>query len=67
MGLAAATSHGTPHPYDTAVPLVFWGTSVKPGRVSGRAWTVDVAPTLATAVGAPLPQDLDGRPLELAK
>jgi len=67
MALAAATSHGTPHPYDTAVPLVFWGASVKPGRVAGRAWTVDVAPTLATAVGAPLPPDLDGRPLDLAK
>jgi hypothetical protein len=67
MALAAATSHGTPHPYDTSVPLVFWGPAVKAGRVAGRAWTVDVAPTLATAVGIPLPPDLDGRPLELSK
>ena len=67
MAALAATSHGTPYPYDTAVPLVFWGAGVKAGRVAGRAWTVDVAPTLATAVGLTLPPDLDGRPLELAK
>ena len=25
------TSHGTPHPYDTHVPLLVFGTNVKPG------------------------------------
>jgi len=67
MAAAAATSHGTPHPYDTSVPLVFWGRAVKAGRVGGRAWTVDVAPTLARAVDLPLPKELDGRPLDLSK
>lgn len=60
-----ATSHGTPWPDDTRVPLAFLGAGVVPGRVAGRAWTVDVAPTLATAVGIPLPTDLDGHALPL--
>jgi hypothetical protein len=61
-----ATSHGSANDYDRAVPIVFLGAGVQPGRVGGRAWSVDVAPTLALAVGAPLPPDLDGRPLPLA-
>jgi len=67
MDAMAATSHGTPYDYDTHVPIVFFGQGVTAGRVAGRAWTVDVAPTLATALGIPLPAGLDGRPLDLAK
>jgi arylsulfatase A-like enzyme len=40
---------------------------VKAGHVAGRAWTVDIAPTIATAIGAALPADLDGRPLDLTR
>ena len=60
-----ATSHGTPWPYDVKVPIVLLGPGIAAGRVAGRAWTVDVAPTLATIVGVPLPKDLDGQPLAL--
>jgi arylsulfatase A-like enzyme len=59
------TSHGTPYDDDTAVPIVFLGPGVQAGRVAGRAWTVDVAPTLATAVGVAVPKDVDGKPLPL--
>jgi hypothetical protein len=62
---ALATSHGTPHDYDTAVPIVFLGAGVEPGRIAGRAFTADIAPTIALAVDASLPGDLDGRPLPL--
>jgi len=61
-----ATSHGSLHDYDTAVPIVFLGVGVQAGRIAGRAWTVDVAPTLALAAGVPFPADLDGKPLPLA-
>lgn len=60
------TTHGTPYAYDREVPVVFWGAGVEPGRVDGPARTVDVAPTLAEALGLELPDDLDGRPLSLA-
>lgn len=67
MTMMAATSHGTPYDYDTRVPIVFWGPGVKPGRVPGRAWSVDLAPTLAMLLDLKPPDGLDGRPLELAK
>ena len=59
------TTHGTPYLYDRAVPLLFYGPGVTPGWVGGRAASVDVAPTLATQLGLSLPDDLDGRALEL--
>lgn len=64
-GLRIATSHGSPYVYDRAVPLIFWGPGVEPGRIQGPAATVDIAPTLARLLGIPMPDDLDGRPLPL--
>lgn len=67
MDLMAATSHGTPYDYDTRVPIVFFGLGVKAGRVPGRAWSVDLAPTLAALLHLQPPDGLDGRPLDLTK
>jgi arylsulfatase A-like enzyme len=41
------TSHGTPYNYDSHVPLIFWGSGVKPGVYRERVGISDVAPTLA--------------------
>jgi hypothetical protein len=57
------TGHGTPHLYDRAVPLVFWGAGVTPGRVPGPAASVDLGPTLAALLGVPAPGNLDGQRL----
>ena len=57
------TSHGTPYPYDRAVPIVFHGAGIESGRVGGRARTIDVAPTLARHLGVTPPPELDGVPL----
>lgn len=59
----SGTSHGTPHAYDRAVPIVFWGAGVPGGQVSGPAYTVDIAPTLAGRIGLTPPDDLSGRNL----
>ena len=59
----AGTTHGSPYLYDRAVPIVFWGEGVEPGRTSGPAATVDIAPTLAGRLGLTPPGDLDGRDL----
>jgi hypothetical protein len=53
-------THGTPHDYDTHVPLVFWGAPFRAGRVAGFVRTVDLAPTLAAALGVPPTEPLDG-------
>ncbi len=57
------TGHGSPYDYDRRVPLVFWGAGVEPAEVSGRAATVDIAPTLAAGLGIEIPADLDGQTL----
>ena len=59
------TSHGSPHAYDRAVPLIFYGPGVAAGQVTGPAATVDIAPTLANLLGVEAPQPLDGRALPL--
>ncbi len=57
------TSHGSPHLYDRAVPMLFWGDPVRGGVEWERVATVDVAPTLAGLLGIPVPEGLDGRDL----
>lgn len=57
------TTHGTPHRYDTHVPIVFWGGGLKPARIDRRVFTVDVAPTLAKLLGLTPPATVEGTPL----
>jgi hypothetical protein len=59
----SGTGHGSPHLYDRAVPIVFWGPGVSAGRVAGRAATVDIGPTLGGLIGLQVPAGLDGRAL----
>jgi arylsulfatase A-like enzyme len=60
------TTHGSPHPYDTQVPILFYGPRwVKPGRVDARVEVVDIAPTLARILGVPAPSSAEGKPLPL--
>ena len=61
-----AAMHGAPHDYDSHVPLIFWGTAFKPGRYESFVRTVDLAPTLAQALGVKPNERLDGRPLTAA-
>ena len=62
QGVTYAT-HGTPHDYDARVPIILSGAGIQPGRYRQRARVVDIAPTLATVVGVPPLERLDGRVL----
>ncbi len=60
------TTHGSPHRYDTHVPILFYGPAwVKPGQRDGRVEVVDIAPTLAQVLGVPAPSAAEGKPLPL--
>ena len=59
-GLSVAVVHGSPWRYDTYVPIIFAGNGIKPQKVSRRVHTVDVAITLATAVGTLPPSGAAG-------
>jgi len=62
----SATTHGSPHAYDTQVPILFYGPRwVKPGRVDARVEVADIAPTLARILGIPAPSSSEGKPLPL--
>src|SRR4051812_49603794 len=50
-----AFMHGSPWPYDAAIPLMLVGPAVKAGVYSIPAVQQDVAPTLAAAVRIPMP------------
>ena len=57
------TTHGSPWDYDAQVPLILWGSSFEPGVYANRCETIDLAPTLAVALGLTQPSGAQGRPL----
>jgi hypothetical protein len=62
------TTHGSPHPYDTHVPILLWGPAwVQPGRVDSRVEVADIAPTLARLLGVAVPAAAEGRVLPLPR
>lgn len=64
-GVTYAT-HGSPHDYDTNVPVLFHGAAFRPGRYGRFARVVDMAPTLAAVLGVPPAEPLDGAVLREA-
>jgi len=62
-----AYMHGSPWPYDVAIPLLFAGPAVKAGVYSTPAVQQDVAPTLAAAVGVTMPPTATGRVLPVLR
>ncbi len=58
----AAATHGTLHPYDQRVPVIFYGAGVAAGRYSREATPADIAPTLGALARLPVPA-IDGRVL----
>jgi predicted AlkP superfamily pyrophosphatase or phosphodiesterase len=61
----AATTHGTLHPYDQSVPVIFFGHGVKAGVYTSAATPADLAPTLAALAGVAFSTE-DGRILREA-
>ena len=59
-------SHGSPHDYDSNVPLLFYGAGITPGISGEIVRTVDIAPTLAALAGVKPLERLDGVVLKQA-
>ncbi len=57
------TTHGTPWNYDAQVPLIFWGSGFKPGIYHNSCQPIDLAATLAAALGLTQPSGAEGKPL----
>jgi predicted AlkP superfamily pyrophosphatase or phosphodiesterase len=65
QGVTYAT-HGTPHDYDSRVPVLLYGAGVSPGQRTEPARVVDLAPTLAQIVGTTPLEKIDGHVLTSA-
>lgn len=59
-------THGSPHDYDTRVPVIFYGAPFKAGKYSEFARVVDMAPTLAAVLGVRPIEPIDGVVLRAA-
>jgi predicted AlkP superfamily pyrophosphatase or phosphodiesterase len=65
FGNSVAT-HGSPHPYDTQVPILMYGPAwFKPGRIDARVEVVDIAPTLSRVLRIAPPSSAEGKLLPL--
>jgi len=63
---SGVATHGSPHAYDTHVPILVYGPVwVKPGRVDGRVEVADIAPTLSHLLRIPAPSASEGKVLPL--
>ncbi|MEO6584555.1 MAG: alkaline phosphatase PafA [Ferruginibacter sp.] len=52
---AIGTEHGTIYPYDTHIPLIFYGWNVKPGNTYRKTFMTDIAPTIAAMLRIQMP------------
>jgi arylsulfatase A-like enzyme len=58
------TTHGSPYDYDTHVPQLWFGRGVPRGEVHHeRVGVDDIAPTLSSLLGIPVPPQAQGRRL----
>ena len=65
---SAAATHGSPHAFDTHVPLLVYGPKwVKPGRIDTPVEMVSLAPTLAQWLGVARPQVAEAEVLPVPK
>ncbi len=57
---SASTGTGSPFAYDTQVPLILSGTSIRAGRYSQTVSPIDIAPTVTSILGIEAPSLCEG-------
>ncbi|MBT8284841.1 MAG: alkaline phosphatase family protein [Flavobacteriaceae bacterium] len=58
------STHGSPYPYDTHVPLLFYGKGIPQGSTVERTEIDDIAPTISALLGIAFPSGTSGQPIE---
>lgn len=58
------TTHGSPYPYDTHVPLLWYGWKIKPGVTYAPVSITDITPTLAAMLRIMEPNGCQGKVIE---
>jgi len=59
------STHGTWYPYDSHIPLIFYGWKIKKGTTNREVYITDIAPTLAALLKIQMPNGCIGKPIFL--
>lgn len=59
------TTHGTWNPYDSHIPLIWYGWNIMPGETNEPVHMTDIAPTVATLLHIQMPNGCVGKPIRL--
>lgn len=63
-GGARGTTHGSWNPYDSHIPLVWFGWGVKSGKTHREVYMTDIAPTVAAMLQIQMPNGSIGKVIE---
>lgn len=58
------STHGNWNPYDTHIPLVWYGWNIKPGKLNRDVYMTDIAPTLAALLHIQMPNGCIGQVID---
>ena len=57
------TTHGAWNPYDSHIPLLWYGWGIKPGKTNREVYMTDIAATLAAMLHIQMPSGCVGKPI----
>ncbi len=63
-GGTTGTTHGSWNPYDSHIPLVWYGWNIKPGKSNKEVYMSDIAPTIAAMLHIQMPNGTTGTVIE---
>lgn len=55
------TTHGLWNPYDSHIPLVWFGWNIKPGKTNRETYMTDIAPSIAAMLKIQMPSGCIGK------
>lgn len=61
---STGTTHGLWNPYDTHIPLLWYGWGIKQGKTNRETYMTDIAPTIAALLRIQMPSGTVGKVIE---
>ena len=58
------TTHGSWNPYDSHIPLLWFGWGIKPGKTTREVYMTDIAPTVAAMLEIQMPNATIGQVID---
>jgi predicted AlkP superfamily pyrophosphatase or phosphodiesterase len=59
--MIGGTTHGVWNPYDSHIPLIWYGWNVRPGKTNREVYMTDIAPTIASMLHIQMPSGSVGQ------